>query len=150
MPDDLGIFHHTYMDPITNLPQIILPGYEPIRSAVSKLNNKFPGIFKNVKEIRVGPSAGIGYVTNDPKAEGVIFLDFHKIKTQIASHIPNVGAEQDAALVNALAETIAHEVGHLDDHMLHAEFPAEEKARQTMQQLNMACDVYIDMIKKYC
>ena len=138
------------MNDITNLPQIIMPGEAVIQKAVSRLNNKFPGIFKNVKEIRVSPeSNAIAHVTNDPKLPGVIFLDFYKIKSQVSNYSNKPGEAQENAIINAIAETISHEIGHLDSKLEGGEAPAEQKARETMQQLLAACDVFAKYAKRY-
>ena len=138
------------MNDITNLPQILMPGEIIVRKAVSKLNNEFPGIFKNVKEIRVSSEgANVAHVTNDPKFPGVIFLDFYKIKSQISSRINQPGEAQEDALINAIAETLAHEIGHLDSNFQGNEFPAEQKARQTMQQLLGMCKLFVKYAKRY-
>lgn len=132
-----------------NLPQIIMPGEEAIRKAVSRLNTKFPGFFSKVKEIRVAPG-GVGYGFVNNKEMGVIFLDLNRIKTTIEGRFIGASDEQKKeALISALAETISHEVGHIQDELQHGEFPAEEKARQTMRQLNTACQIYEELAVKY-
>ena len=137
------------MNNITNLPKIILPGQQELRAAVSKLNTKFPGMFKNVKEIRVAPGgAGYGFVNN--KEMGVIFIDYAKIKSTVSGRY---GAQDpkiiEEAIINSLAETITHEAAHIDDNLEHGEFPAENKARQVMQQLLAACNLFAKYAKHY-
>lgn len=134
---------------IMNLPNIVMPGETSIRKAVSRLNNKFPGFFKNVKEIRVAVGGtGYGYVTNDPKSQGVIFLDFNKIKSNITNMAANQPLEAtNEALISAIEEVLSHEVGHLDAKLEGGEYPAEQKARESLKALNAACDVFNRLTK---
>lgn len=145
----LSISSYHDMDEFMNIPNIIMPGETLIRKAVSRLNNKNPGFFKNVKEIRVAPGgSGYAYVTNKPDSLGVIFLDFNRIKTEISSRMINQPKEAlNEQIITSLAETIAHEVGHLDAKLEGGEFPAEQKARDVMRVMT-ACKVFNQLVKK--
>ncbi len=126
-----------------------MPGEMAIRKAISNINSKFPGFFDGVKEIRIAPGmSGYGYVTNKKEDEGVIFVDFNRIKSELTSKFSNQEEALEEALVNALAETIAHEKGHIEKNLEGGEFPAEQRAREVMNRLSFLVDVFYKTAQK--
>jgi len=127
---------------ILNLPQMILPGEATIRKAVSRINNKNPGFFKDIKEVRISPGlGGYAYVTNKPEDLGVIFLDFNRIKAEAGTKYGTNKEALEDAIIHALEEAVAHEVGHIEAHLEGGEFPAEQKARDVMRMLS-SCNLF--------
>jgi hypothetical protein len=133
-----------------NLPNVIMPGETAIRRAISNINNKFPGFFDGVKEIRIAPGmSGYGYVTNKKEDEGIIFVDFNRIKSELSSNFGNQNEEAlEEALVSALSETIAHEKGHIEKNLEGGEFPAEQRAREVMNRLSFLVEVFYKKARK--
>ena len=135
---------------ILNLPQIIMPGEMPLKKAVSRINKKMPGFFKDIKEIRIVPCNGAyAYVTNATESAGIIFLDYNRIKSEMST---KAGSNQEAleeAIISAVEEALSHEVGHIKADYEGGEFPAEQEARNMMNLLN-TCVNFNLTIKKFC
>lgn len=137
-------------DEVLSLPNIIMPGEDSIRKAVSRINRKFPGFFSKIKEIRIAPGGtGYAYVTNKEGDEGIVFVDLPKIKSSVTSKMGNMSQEEiQEAIIHAVSESIAHEGGHIESNLEGGEYPAEEKARSVMHVLD-ACEKFYAFTKKF-
>lgn len=99
---------------------------EPFESLVDKAVKKVEehlgsGALSQVKTIVLEPSNPGYYGRVKSDEPDTIYLSFNRIKTELA----NSGEE---AVVRQLAETISHELGHLESKFTGGENPAESKA----------------------
>jgi hypothetical protein len=136
------------IDPELESPNIIIEPQEGlIQKSVQKLKQMDPNYFQGVRKIVVTNEAAYGHVESGPgKDPHTIHLNFPKIKQEMTQKLkqmdPNVKTEiMDDAIVTALAETIAHERGHIGPYKsgtpfekLFGETEAEQKAKEFLDK----------------
>jgi len=102
-------------DPELDSPEVkIEPMNSFIQKAVQKLKQIDPNYFKGVRQIKVNSGNGFGFVESGPnKDPAVINLNLSRIENEVRSKSTGASPQQiEEAIVQALAETIAHEKGH--------------------------------------
>lgn len=109
---------------------IIIEPYEPIiQKAIDAIEKKIPGYFSGIKKIVLesGDPGHFGKVESDKP--DVIFVSLNKMKALMT------GAADDEAIVNQVAETLAHEMGHIKSKFQGGEAPAEGEEHQMHDRL---------------
>ena len=136
------------IDPQVDSPNIVIEPVEPLlQKAVDELKKLDSNYFKGVRKIVVKDESVYGHVESGPgKDPTIIYLNLPRIKREITqqakSSNPNAPSNIiDDAIVKALADTIAHERGHIGTYPPGKEFigfgdegAAEAEAKRISQK----------------
>ena len=131
-------------DPIVSTPRVRIEPQETIvEKAVSKITNKIGNYFVGVSTVKTDNSiSGYGETRSDDPT--IFYLNLGKFKNEVFPKIkqmnPNASPQDlEDLFANAIAETLAHEKGHMKDvsqtGVLAPESVAEQEAERTMSQI---------------
>jgi hypothetical protein len=137
------------IDPQVDSPNIIIEPVEPLlQKAVDQLKKLDPNYFKGVRKIVVKDESVYGHVESGPgKDPTIIYLNLPRIKREITQQAKSANPNApnnviDDAIVKALADTIAHERGHIGTYAPGKDFSgfggeseAEAEARRISEKL---------------
>lgn len=128
-----------------NSPSVVITPYESnIEEAKKEVMKYDPNFPKGVAEIRVktSPNAA-GWVTNDPKDTGIIYVDYYQIKNKLGPE----ASKQD--LIDELATTLIHEKAHIDNPE-GGESVAENAEKQfkgKIENVSAAASIFYNLVK---
>jgi hypothetical protein len=108
---------------------IVIEPFEPlIQKAIETIEKKVPGYFNGIKKIVIesGDPGHFGKVKSDQ--EDVIYISINKIKSA-------VGSGDDEVVIDQIAKTLAHEMGHIKSKFQGGEAPAESEEKQMGDRL---------------
>lgn len=118
------------IDPMVDSPNISIEPIEPnIQAACELLKRMDSNYFKGVSKIVAGAEANYGHVANGPNEDPhVVHINLNRITSEAG---PNAKRE----IICQLAQTIAHEVGHIrsfdeKNGFKNGESPAEAEERK--------------------
>lgn len=108
---------------------IIIEPFEPlIQKAIDAIEKKIPGYFSGIKKIVLesGDPGHFGKVQSDQ--QDVIFISLNKMKSAM-------GGADEEAIIKQVADTLAHEMGHIKSKFQGGEAPAETEEKQMHDRL---------------
>jgi hypothetical protein len=133
----VSAFDNTITDAELSSPNVVIePAQSLVQKAVDLLKKTDPGYFVGVRKIVIAPEANYGHVESGAgKDPAVIHLNLDRIQRETRTRMTNQPQTSvDEAIVQAVAQTIAHERGHVKSYTPQTGFQGGEGPAEAEEQ----------------